>query len=97
MKELGRRLVRQEGLPRFEPVELTLDMLLAEGARQGGAGGRLLAAAARPCSLVPFPGCKHGRRRCSSAARRAIRRLPAPPRLPSRNAQAGAWCRSRSW
>ena len=31
LKELGRRLVRQEGLPKFEPVQLTLDMLMQEG------------------------------------------------------------------
>lgn len=31
MKELGRRLVRQEGLPEFEPVRLTRAMLLKEG------------------------------------------------------------------
>lgn len=39
MKELGRRLVTQEGLPKFEPIDLTLDMLLAEGARRGAGGG----------------------------------------------------------
>lgn len=33
LKELGRRLVAKEGLPQFEPVELTMDMLLAEGDR----------------------------------------------------------------
>ena len=31
MRELGRRLVRQEGLPKFEPVDLTLAMLMEEG------------------------------------------------------------------
>ena len=31
MRELGRRLLAQEGLPRFEPVDLTLAMLMEEG------------------------------------------------------------------
>ena len=31
MRELGRRLLKQENLPRFEPVDLTLAMLLEEG------------------------------------------------------------------
>jgi hypothetical protein len=31
MKELGRRLAKQEGLPTFEPVDLSLNMLMAEG------------------------------------------------------------------
>ena len=31
LKELGRRLVKQEGLPKFEPVQLTTAMLLREG------------------------------------------------------------------
>ena len=33
MAELGRRLVRKEDLPKFEPVELTLSALLKEGER----------------------------------------------------------------
>ncbi|KAI3426183.1 hypothetical protein D9Q98_008560 [Chlorella vulgaris] len=33
MKELGRRLAKQEGLPTFEPVDLSLNMLMAEGRR----------------------------------------------------------------
>ncbi|PRW44880.1 ribulose bisphosphate carboxylase oxygenase chloroplastic isoform C [Chlorella sorokiniana] len=33
MRELGRRLLAQEGLPQFEPVDLTLAMLLEEGRR----------------------------------------------------------------
>ena len=33
LKDLGRRLVRQEGLPKFEPVQLTLKDLLQEGER----------------------------------------------------------------
>lgn len=33
LQELGRRLVRQENLPKFEPVELTLKMLMREGDR----------------------------------------------------------------
>jgi hypothetical protein len=36
MVELGRRLLKQEDLPKFEPVELTLDMLMAEGEGEGG-------------------------------------------------------------
>ena len=31
MKELGKRLLKQEDLPVFEPVDLTLEMLMAEG------------------------------------------------------------------
>lgn len=31
MKELGTRLLKQDSLPEFEPVDLTLDMLIAEG------------------------------------------------------------------
>lgn len=31
MRELGKRLLKQEDLPQFEPVDLTLDMLMAEG------------------------------------------------------------------
>lgn len=31
MRELGRRLLRQEDLPQFEPVDLTLLMLMEEG------------------------------------------------------------------
>ena len=31
MKELGKRLLKQEDLPQFEPVDLTLEMLMAEG------------------------------------------------------------------
>lgn len=31
MRELGRRLLKQENLPRFEPVDLTLAMLVEEG------------------------------------------------------------------
>ena len=41
MKELGKRLLKQENLPKFEPVDLTLDMLMAEGewaGRHVGAG-----------------------------------------------------------
>ena len=33
LSELARRLVRQEGLPKFEPVELRLGSLLEEGER----------------------------------------------------------------
>jgi hypothetical protein len=33
MKELGRRLVRQENLPEFKPVDVTLAMLMKEGQR----------------------------------------------------------------
>lgn len=33
MKELSRRLLKRESLPMFEPVDLTLQMLVAEGAR----------------------------------------------------------------
>jgi len=33
LKELGRRLVAREGLPTFEPVELTVEALMAEGGR----------------------------------------------------------------
>ncbi|KAK9829417.1 hypothetical protein WJX72_005740 [[Myrmecia] bisecta] len=33
MGELGRRLINREGLPTFLPQQLTLDMLMAEGAR----------------------------------------------------------------
>jgi hypothetical protein len=33
LKDLGRRLVRQEGLPTFEPVDLTLKDLMKEGER----------------------------------------------------------------
>ncbi len=33
MRELGRRLLKQENLPRFEPVDLTLAMLVEEGKR----------------------------------------------------------------
>ncbi|PSC73399.1 ribulose bisphosphate carboxylase oxygenase chloroplastic [Micractinium conductrix] len=33
MKELGKRLLKQEDLPVFEPVDLTLEMLMAEGRR----------------------------------------------------------------
>ena len=33
LKDLGRRLLRQEDLPQFEPVDLSLDMLLKEGRR----------------------------------------------------------------
>ncbi|EFN56322.1 hypothetical protein CHLNCDRAFT_144763 [Chlorella variabilis] len=33
MRELGRRLLRQEDLPQFEPVDLTLLMLMEEGRR----------------------------------------------------------------
>lgn len=40
MRELGRRLLAQEGLPQFEPVDLTLAMLMEEGA-VGGALRRL--------------------------------------------------------
>ncbi len=32
-KEVHRRLINKEGLPEFEPVPLSLDMLLAEGRR----------------------------------------------------------------
>lgn len=32
-KEVHRRLIKREGLPVFEPVPITLDMLLAEGRR----------------------------------------------------------------
>lgn len=35
MRELGRRLLKQEDLPKFEPVQLTRDMLMAEGERGG--------------------------------------------------------------
>jgi len=47
MKELGKRLLSQDGLPEFEPVDLTLKMLMAEGqwreavvAGRVGVGGR---------------------------------------------------------
>lgn len=33
LAELSKRLVGRTGLPEFEPVQLTLDMLLVEGAR----------------------------------------------------------------
>lgn len=33
LKELGHRLVKQQGLPKFEPVQLTLPMLMKEGDR----------------------------------------------------------------
>ncbi|KAL4448554.1 hypothetical protein ABPG75_005773 [Micractinium tetrahymenae] len=33
MKELGKRLLNQDKLPEFEPVDLTLDMLITEGRR----------------------------------------------------------------
>ncbi len=31
MRELGRRLLKQDRLPQFEPVDLTLHMLMEEG------------------------------------------------------------------
>jgi hypothetical protein len=40
MRELGRRLLGREGLPTFEPVTLTLDMLIKARLRRGaGRGG----------------------------------------------------------
>lgn len=34
MKELGRRLIKKEGLPEFKPVTLNRPMLMAEGRSQ---------------------------------------------------------------
>lgn len=33
LKEVQRRLLKRDGVPVFEPVQLTLDMLVAEGER----------------------------------------------------------------
>lgn len=33
MAELGARLLAKEGLPEFKPLQLTIDMLLKQGAR----------------------------------------------------------------
>ena len=63
MKELGRRLLRQENLPKFEPVDLKLSMLLTEGGWVGRVGGCPAHVRLRSCArwisrrllLLPLP------------------------------------------